>query len=223
MEAVCYYYGLYDYKKDLDESRRFALLAAEKGSVDAYALLALIYEKKGDRKKAASLYREAVRLGRCDCLLYLGDIYKSDGMTDEAVRLYEEAAADNVPGAFERIARYHEYHTKDMKKAMVWYEKGALIGDDSCMFHYGIALIRGMYFLKQDKKKGMEYLKKAADMDNVSACLEYATQLYREDKGNYRIVLKYLHIAEKDSCIAREMSEKIKREHKMQDGKKFWE
>ena len=109
---------------------------------------------------------------------------------------YVETLANlNDPFALNKLGGMYEkgkFFTKNAKKALIYYEKAALLNNSEAQSNYGVLLQERSG--KKNKKKGAEYLKLSALKGNIHGMANYGIALQNGDgvKVNIKKALEYL-------------------------------
>ncbi len=77
----------------------------------------------------------------------------------------------------------------DYNLGILFYRKGAMLGDIECQWDYAMMLYSGEH-MPQDKRKALYWFKKAAE--NLSAKNEYEIMRKKDSREMYEIVKKEL-------------------------------
>ncbi|NDJ35099.1 MAG: ribonuclease H-like domain-containing protein [Chloroflexi bacterium] len=91
------------------------------------------YEKQAMVNEAESVYRDAANAAHTDedvheALNLLAGLLKRHDRREEAAPVWEKAAALCVDcAAHEELAKYHEWHTRDLRQALHWTDKAVAL------------------------------------------------------------------------------------------------
>ena len=103
----------------------------------------------------------------------------------QALQYYEASAGQHVAAAMQNLGVYY-YGQKDLENCLIWFQRGAELGDAGNMKNLGIVYANGE-LMEPDLEKAREWYQKAADLGNEEAAalleqLDDARQT--EDKQN---------------------------------------
>lgn len=180
-------------------------MTAKNGDVDSYAALGNMYSRgihfKRDYEEAIKWYRLAANAGHatatyelCCCYMEGLGIPKDD---KEAIRLLVKAAemgepsAQSVLGTVIELGKYG--FDVDIRESLNWYMKAAQKGNALAQLKVGDAYIEGD-LLQRDEDKGIEYLTKAAEQNEIHAIHRlglYYDQGLGEIKPNKELSFKW--------------------------------
>lgn len=161
-------------QKDIEEAKKWYLLAAESGTADGYMALGLYYYgavTPPDYGKAMEAYEKAANLGHVGAQLNVGQMYwAGNGVEQDYLRAgkWVKLAADagNEQGLFLLGAMYAEPLgvKQDYKLALKYYDQSAAQGYACAMFNLGNLYLYGQG-VKKDEVKATE-LYRAGSVSN---------------------------------------------------------
>ena len=155
----CYVGGL-GTKQDSQKAFELLLKSAEQGNAAAQLELASDKTTELDAKKRAEWLWKSANQGFPRAQTKIGNLY-FEGDPDGEIK-------------------------QDYAKAVEWYEKAAKQGHARAQFYLGSCYAEGTG-VKQDARLGLEYIKKAAEQDNLEA-LRALAQVYRLRKDEKKAV-----------------------------------
>ena len=136
--------------------------------MDSYKKGQVAYDKK-DYVHAASLWKPLAKEGDIEAINSMGNLY---------------ATEDNTPTCL----------PEDFSKASYYFKQGTLKGNAHSMYRLGI-LYAGGLGVKQNKKKGCELYRKAAEKGHSGAAYALAAHNYFDEYNpNYKEAIKWFTI-----------------------------
>jgi len=197
----------YRYDKNYESAASCCREAAANGSLDAQALLALLYLKglgvEQNEKKALELAEEAMRHPKCMYIFYKsiaawvrGKCYESganNSANPQKAFMFYQAAHDTskefAEAAFDLAWNYEcGFDTeKDESMAFRLYHEAAEHGSVKALYALGYCYERG-FGTKVDVKRAISFYKKAAKqghidaMDSLARCFENGIGVERDEK-----------------------------------------
>uniref|UniRef100_A0A7S3LWQ9 Protein kinase domain-containing protein n=1 Tax=Palpitomonas bilix TaxID=652834 RepID=A0A7S3LWQ9_9EUKA len=166
---------------------------AEAGDLGALTVMAECYAAgiegyfERDFKKAVELFQFAAEQNHPPAQNGLGVLYALGHGVPKNMNtskdLFERALAGGDKRAAANLGNLHQYCVEegvhqDLKKAIDFYENGALGNDARSQYHFGLALLEGAG-VEQDLKMGVTYIQMAAQKHNPEAeatlgmCFQY--------------------------------------------------
>lgn len=175
--------------------------SSEQGDVTSMMLLGALHQGKFgheahvDLKQATDHYRKAASIGHVPAMLGLGSLLLNGDKTiqNKSRGRYwlEKAVAKNSPEAHLVLGDYEEFVDKDSAAAVAHYEKGAKLGEVTCMLR-----VAGMYIngngVEKNGDKAVEYLQQAARLGNLDAHFSLAQLILSAKEPN--LMVGYLHM-----------------------------
>lgn len=147
---------------------------------------------------AYKIVKKLVGNGSSEAMFYLADCHGTGQLglevnPKEAFQLYTSAAKMNHPQATYRVAVCCEMGAdggggtrRDHVKAVQFYKKAATLGDGPAMFKMGAILMKGLLGQQQNRREGIQWLKRAAeraDEENPHALHELGS-IYENAKSD---------------------------------------
>ena len=183
--GIYYFLGYGTAKNDKKAAELFAR-AVEKGSVTAATHLGFCYMHEigleRDAAKGIKLLEEAYARNEVSAAYTLGEAYwsssgergvdKDDAKALEWFRKGREGADDDSIWALAECYEYGVGVEADEAEAAKLYEEAARLNHSRAIAQIGFAHLNGNLGYEKDPKKAVEYLKRAADMDDVQALSE---------------------------------------------------
>lgn len=124
-----------------------------------------------DKEKGLSYLKQAVELGNAKggylIFIYFTIFGEEFTSYEEALESLLKSAESGYPPAFYHWGRITEYGLKDSEAALLWYEKSAQAGNRVGMASVGKLLIK-----KGEKAKGIEWLKKSLEGNELEMQLQ---------------------------------------------------
>ena len=152
-----YFNGKNGVTKTYYEAVKWYKKAADMGDAKGICSLARMYDYgygvSKDSEKAEELYLKSAGMGYALAQFYLGDYYDAGMDYNKAIEWFTKAGEQGYAKAYFRLGdifyRGRIDITKDMEKALYYYEKGANLGDAQSQY------IMGNYYLhnSKDEKK----------------------------------------------------------------------
>ncbi len=182
-----YLKGMIDEKPNFDEAVIWWTKASEAGDVPSIMGLARLYEAaqefpdKVDYKKSLDLYQKAVVLGEKAAMVAVGSrlLNGHETVRDEAAgrAMLEKAIEEKQFDAYLALGDFEENVKKNYKTALEQYELGGANKQVECAIRASDYYFEGKEGTEKNEIKGLEWLRKAADMDNPVASYRYAAKL----------------------------------------------
>lgn len=175
---------------DTDKAKMWYQKAAESGHAESLNCLGVIYSDMGDFKEAVKCFKKAVEQEAPMAYLNLATCYR-DGTgikrnLQKAEELFAKAAEHGVEDASELkkevvasqedelIYKANKYFNKyQYQQAVAIYEELAKKGNPRAQGNYGICILNG-FGIKQNIKKGLEYLELSSNQQYAWSCLKLA-------------------------------------------------
>lgn len=191
--GVCYFRG-YGTAKDDKKAEEFLTRAVEGGSVLAMWNMGYYYVHgyvgEQDVAKGIELLEKAYARNCASAAASLGEIYWSGGRNVPGVKKDDEKAIEYFRKGREGACSVAILHLSacyengigveaDKAEAAKLYEEAAKFNSSGTMMLIGLSYLYGD---KKDAKKAVEYLKRAANMDDVGAMRALAT--FYEETGS---------------------------------------
>lgn len=154
-------------------------MAREKGDGDAYAFLAMCYEKgqgvKTDKEKQKSLLEQGAEMGNNMCLNDLGSYYFNGegGMTNKgkAFDYYNRAAINGNETAQKNLGLCYEEGVGtevNLRMAAMWYRVADISGDHAALNRYTQLSYKGYKLSKEEAVRFIENGYKLPDNPQMS-------------------------------------------------------
>ncbi len=194
----CYYFNGSGTERDSKKAAEWWARAAERGLPTAMSNLGIYCYAYGDGverdgAKAIQLLEKACARGCASAAALLGAIYSS-GWHDvpnvekddaKAIEFFRKGREGACSEAAYYLARCYENGIgveADEAEAAKLYEEAARANDSSAVTRIGLAYLYGGLGYEKDAKKAVEYLKRAADMDEADA-LRTLASCYENGNG----------------------------------------
>ncbi len=172
-------------KRNSQKAKRYFLIAAEKGDVDAQYLLALMYDKgdgiKQNRALAEKWYLAAAQQYHIDAMYNLGLLYDNQANYQVARKWYRQGAKLGERDSQNNLALLYQNGLGgpvDLKKAYRLFALAAHNGNSHGMANLGVMYLQGNGVVK-DTAKALHFLHLAAEQNNDFA-QEQLGQIYSE-------------------------------------------
>ncbi len=174
-------------KTDIDLAMQWWTSASEAGDAISTRTLAGIYDgmeqfkEKKDSKKALELFKKAITQGDKSAMIAVGSRLLNG---DESVRdeksgreVLAKALEEKIYDAYLAIGDFEENVKKNVKEALVQYEKGAEQKQVDCALRASAIYAEGREGVVKNEVKAIDFLEKAATTGNPVACYSYAAKL----------------------------------------------
>ena len=197
-----YLKGVITGKPDFDQAVTWWTSAGEAGDIPSITALAKLYDgidefkDKKDSKKALELFQKAITLGDKSSMVAAGSRLLNG---DEAIRNEQEgrdmlakAIEEKQYDAYLALGDFEENVKKDVKAALVQYEKGGEAKQIDCALRAADFYLEGKEAkeekdsIAKDDSKGTEWLRKAAAIGNPMGSYRYAAKLLKAPEPDNR-------------------------------------
>lgn len=188
MLGEAYIKGMITEKPDFDQAVTWWTTASEAGDIPSILALARLYEAskefpdKVDAKKALDLYQKAITLGDKTAMVAAGSRMLNG---DESIRDEKEGRAmlakaieEKQIDAYLALGDFEQSVKKDNKAALAQYELGGEAKQIDCALRAADFYLDGKFEgIAKDEVKGVEWLKKAAEIGHPVGHYRYAAKL----------------------------------------------
>lgn len=163
--------------------------AADNDFEDAYYILGQSYLEGNsiidtNYKKAFFYLSKGVNKKEMNCLESLGDMYYWGLYVNEdkekAFSLYKESIDEGNINLYYKLGKLYE-DEGNIEEALLNYNKGHKNGDINCTQRLGVMHLNGEG-VKEDREKGLEYLKKAVQFGNSNSLFILGVALLNKDR-----------------------------------------
>jgi TPR repeat protein len=191
----------YDIKKNYSLAKKYLLLSAKYGNIDALNRLGLYYETIiGDNNTALRYYKASSDSNNPDSQLNLGNYYYSKYNYDEALKYFYLVINNNksndklISIAYYNIAKHYNTILIDTNKAIKYFK----LSFDKGFLEAGILLLNydEKYISILEKYNNNNNiligLAKYYEKKNINKTIDYYNKAFENDKYDLR-VLKYLY------------------------------
>ena len=131
-----------------------------------------------DMPRALKYYNRAAELGHAEAQYYLAQMHREGNGTPASPVLYRKwmdaSAAQNFGKALFRLGSDYDFGTgvtKDLPRALGYYERGAAAGDTMAAYNAGQLHLMGETGIPVDKEKAMIYIEQAGRSNNGAALM----------------------------------------------------
>jgi TPR repeat protein len=182
-----YLKGLFTGKQDIEQAIKWWNTASEAGDIASTTALAQIYDgpepfkDKKDPKKSIALYKKAIDLGDKGSMVALGSrLLNGDAsIRDEKAgrEILDKAITEKIADAYLALGDFEENVQKNIKNALLNYEKGADQKQIDCALRASDIYLEGREGVAKNETKAMEFLAKAAATGHPLGNYRYAAKL----------------------------------------------
>ncbi|MCR4598235.1 MAG: toll/interleukin-1 receptor domain-containing protein [Acetatifactor sp.] len=176
-----------------DLARQWYDKATEYGCVDAYANIGYLYgtgkvTTEGNQSPddiAMEWYQKGADLGSATCMYNMGAVYEKDKAYEKAFPCFEKAAYLEYANAQKALGVYYENGwgvTKDEKKAVEWYRKGAENNQSYCFEKVAQIYYFGQLSTEKNVDEAFAWAKKGAESGNAY-CMYLVGCMYKNAEG----------------------------------------
>ena len=171
-------------ERDYQRAMEYYKTAANNGCGDAMCQIGTMYNSgtgvESDWAIAESWYERAAEEGCSDAYYHLGNIYRNrDNDYEKAFEYYDKAINAGNVSAYTCIG-YSYYLKKAYSEEIDWYQKGAELGENSCMYNLGWIFQNGEDGVKRDHKEAINWYQKSSETGYPDAMFMLACYLYGE-------------------------------------------
>ncbi len=152
--------------KDYDSAEKYLLKLVAKGNGDAASAIGSIYGgQRHSIDKEIEWYKKAYALGSCTGTKNLALTFRNDLKDEEKYNEWLDKA-DAMDCGFAGTRHGDDFYLKkDYKNAIVWYKRGAALGNKDATYNLGYVYEIDL----KDKEKAIYWYKKAASLGDTGA------------------------------------------------------
>ena len=187
----------YTMNGDIENGKKYGIMASEYNSIDGLVNLATTYLKEENYDEMKVCYLKAILLGSEHAIFELANFYEKQEMYDEMKEIYNFGVTNNNANCAYKLGNYHYKIENNIEKAIEYHLTSVRLGNKLSYVELGK--------LQTDIKKACEYFIFAL-LYNINT-FDFINILLNYDKNKLYRLLKTLKIYDDNTVIKNKLLE----------------